>query len=1833
MSVRDQTVRFNFKLLSELPTAIAQLEQITDIIDKQGKIAATNADAVKAALVRQSTDAKAAAQESLAISKEIAKQTTLEKQAELDRQNIQLKASEDQNTAYVRAQERERAAIAEQIAKQTTNEQQAELKRREIELQASEDRQTTIIREAEQRQTAAVRAALLEQAQIAQQLANQQTDQLKAELNQRTIATKAEADQQTAIVRAEQQRQTALLRAELSEQTALLRNQNAAFSELRNLVASAFGVYEIIEFGKQIIEAKSKIDIFRTGLQQMIGSKREADEVYGKLIEMAKTTPFEVEQLMETTFMLKGMGVATAELLPTLEALGNMAAVVGSDRLPRIAKAFTDVQNKGKLMKQEINQFAENGVPLYDLLVESMDKPRKKVIELAEAHEISFEQVKKALMDASSAGGRYYNLMALQAQTLGGQVSNLADRFFIAKAKLGDYFEDGLKVVIGGLAKLVDELGGSDRAIERNVALIKAAGAAWLTYQGVANAARIAESVLAAAVTVKNAAVAAGSLMMGTINLIMISAVGTTDLFTAAQVRSAAAARATWAVLVSNPLGAILLTVGALTTAYFAWQAAHVIVTEAISDQQLQLEKEQRSMKGAIESAMALTEGKKEHKAAVQALINKYPDYFAGLDAEKTTNAQLKQILDKVNDSYTTRIALAKEAYKTELNESKLKSLVEQQEQLMKVAAARLPQEVMLKVGGDASQLLKVIQEVPKYAEMLKGDWLTQIGDDASRLFGGINPTVALKQITAGLKEYETEVKASDERVKQIKVDNTAALTKIEDDRHEKVMAQLKAANKSRAAEEKLHTDNLAKISDTYRQNEEKATETSKNKIKTVTLNSAKQLAAAVSGLEQDTLKERIAALDAQEAAEIELINKVVVSKKASEAQLTALRAQALADIKGTHEYFETLRQQEIFKNHQAMQVKIQAEVDAFKTRNSNQQQFLELQTEGIQKFEGEFKTTEINKLKIATEGFKTIAKEAKASEKEVQEARKETARITEETTRIEIKSRREAIDLMLDFLGKQSGFVGEASKAIKAVINNLDGLNMQALENGNKAVEAAKYNLSLITALYNDNGKRSATDVANAEQQLANAENKTAKVRSESLSAALGVFSTVAQLAMAADAAIQESQRQVYEKIAQGLQKTRDSYKELYDFIKEAAKDAYQREMELFTGSLEEKIQKITEYYAKEKAFAEGQDRIDAQLAYYQRLAEIQAASSRSAEDFINLQKMRDDQALQQKIANAEREIAMAKEILDAKLQAIDEELEKDIAAKQAKIDKAEEERDKNLEILEQKLQDIKDSYARQIEAAQDAYSKELELLRDKQSQEKQALQEAYDFKQSLLAQSTEDESAALAIIDRLRLEALGRYEVSETAKLIATRERILATLTDEGERAAVTAAYDEKLRDLHSQVEDAKLDKTKGVSLATTQLKNEEKDKITALKEEEKTEIEKLDDAYQEKFKQLAADRDIEIQKLKDAQLIAEQKVHDDIVALQLSSATEIQNLMDQIAKQEAAAASDRLAANTEYTQQLLKANKTIFEANKAMKIAELRAEIAILEAQKGLFKNNAAINQAIDTINQAIGSITSLTFDTGSFGGATISSKFGKVNLALAQGGSGNFNNSKPPTGSPVTGNLPGGNKGDLSDIFTYATDEATGAIVDHAYDENSNRIEITVEKGHDFYAFKNDGTPIHVVNGKGYAPVTGKNYFIGTEFVEDAGAPNGIDTVPAWLTKGERVMTVDQNQQLGGITNEELVRRSSLFDQVSANFAELNNAWAEIGAASLRLPAGIVSAAGSQSIDLSELTTEMRATRKAIENKKTMGLNLDRSGFTVFELTEQAKITYYCAIQQR
>lgn len=187
-----------------------------------------------------------------------------------------------------------------------------------------------------------------------------------------------------------------------------------------------------------LLATSSKFEQWNVAFETMLGSSEKASKLMAELTDFAKKTPFNTTEVVEYSKRLLAMGVSMEDVIPTMESLGNIAAGVGTDKLPQLVLAFGQVKAAGHLTGMELRQFTEAGVPLLDELSKSFGKSTGEIQKMISNGQIGFPAVQQALGNLTGEGGRFFNLMEKQSQTLGGMWSNVVDTFTQVAKKLGD---------------------------------------------------------------------------------------------------------------------------------------------------------------------------------------------------------------------------------------------------------------------------------------------------------------------------------------------------------------------------------------------------------------------------------------------------------------------------------------------------------------------------------------------------------------------------------------------------------------------------------------------------------------------------------------------------------------------------------------------------------------------------------------------------------------------------------------------------------------------------------------------------------------------------------------------------------------------------------------------------------------------------------------------------------------------------------------------------------------------------------------------------------------------------------------------------------------------------------------------------------------------------------------------------------------------------------------------------------------------------------------------------------------------------------------------------
>ena len=265
-------------------------------------------------------------------------------------------------------------------------------------------------------------------------------------------------------------------RAELKETTSALRSANTNMTEFggasetasgsltgaitkANLLTgvisnvSSMALSAAKDFIQTGIQYNAQLESYTTGFTNMLGSAEAAKAAMDAIQEDAARTPFDVASLTQANQLLISAGENAGYSRKVIMALGDAVSATGGGNaeLSRMSANLQQIANVGKASAIDIKQFAYAGINIYQVLADYTGKSVQEVQKMT----ISYDLLSQALIAASEEGGRYYNAMDTQSQTMNGRVSTLKDNVSqLAGLMTGD-LSSGIGVVIGNLNNMV----------------------------------------------------------------------------------------------------------------------------------------------------------------------------------------------------------------------------------------------------------------------------------------------------------------------------------------------------------------------------------------------------------------------------------------------------------------------------------------------------------------------------------------------------------------------------------------------------------------------------------------------------------------------------------------------------------------------------------------------------------------------------------------------------------------------------------------------------------------------------------------------------------------------------------------------------------------------------------------------------------------------------------------------------------------------------------------------------------------------------------------------------------------------------------------------------------------------------------------------------------------------------------------------------------------------------------------------------------------------------------------------------------------------------------
>lgn len=228
--------------------------------------------------------------------------------------------------------------------------------------------------------------------------------------------------------------------------------------QVGSMVAGAFSVGAVVNFEKSIVEAYGKMEMFKVALTTMLhGNVAETEALNDQLIQLAKTTPFELSDVQQGTKQLLAYGFEAGVLVDTMRTLGDVSAGVGSS-LTDIAYLYGTLKTQDKVMSKDLYQFANRGIPILDMLAKRFKTTSSAIFDMASEGKIHFKDIEWAFKQMTGEGGQFFNLMEAQSKTVTGQISNLSDSWDQLKVSIGETQSGMIKESLSWAQKIVGDI-------------------------------------------------------------------------------------------------------------------------------------------------------------------------------------------------------------------------------------------------------------------------------------------------------------------------------------------------------------------------------------------------------------------------------------------------------------------------------------------------------------------------------------------------------------------------------------------------------------------------------------------------------------------------------------------------------------------------------------------------------------------------------------------------------------------------------------------------------------------------------------------------------------------------------------------------------------------------------------------------------------------------------------------------------------------------------------------------------------------------------------------------------------------------------------------------------------------------------------------------------------------------------------------------------------------------------------------------------------------------------------------------------------------------------
>lgn len=247
--------------------------------------------------------------------------------------------------------------------------------------------------------------------------------------------------------------------------------------QLKRAFALIFSVSQIRNYISSIAQVRGEFELQQRSLQALLGDTRAANAIFNKAVALAVQSPYQIKDLVSYTKQLAAYRIEQDKLYDTTKMLADVSAGLGVD-MQRIILAYGQVKAAAYLRGTEVRQFTEAGINLYGELQRYFQEAKgeayttAQIVDMISKRKVTFEDIEEIFVRMTKQGGMFYNMQAIQAETLQGKIANLKDSIDVMLNDIGKQNEWALKGAVSGATALLSSWESINRVGRRLLELL-----------------------------------------------------------------------------------------------------------------------------------------------------------------------------------------------------------------------------------------------------------------------------------------------------------------------------------------------------------------------------------------------------------------------------------------------------------------------------------------------------------------------------------------------------------------------------------------------------------------------------------------------------------------------------------------------------------------------------------------------------------------------------------------------------------------------------------------------------------------------------------------------------------------------------------------------------------------------------------------------------------------------------------------------------------------------------------------------------------------------------------------------------------------------------------------------------------------------------------------------------------------------------------------------------------------------------------------------------------------------------------------------------------------